>query len=112
MFAHIHGEHTLKISRFSVELDSYIPTLLSSKLWQTTSNNDSDSPKGIFVWDKTFIESLNKCEKDGVMTLKDKQLHMVAYLLELGYELMYNAGMDVSTMPGFERFSLPNLNRK
>jgi hypothetical protein len=46
------------------------------------------------------------------MTLKNKQLHMVAYLLELGYELMHSAGMDVSTMPGFERFGLPNLNRK
>jgi hypothetical protein len=37
---------------------------------------------------------------------------MVAYLLELGYELMHSTGMDVSTMPGFEKFGLPNLNRK
>jgi hypothetical protein len=76
------------------------------------NNNDSDSPKGIFVWDKTCIESLKKCEKDGVTTLEDKQLHMVAYVLELGYELMLSAGMDVSTMPGFERFGLPNLYKK
>jgi hypothetical protein len=37
---------------------------------------------------------------------------MVTYLLELGYELMLSTGMDISTMPGFERFGLPNLNRK
>jgi hypothetical protein len=74
--------------------------------------DSDDSPKGIFVWDKACIDSLNKCGKGGVTTLKDKQLHMVAYLLELGYELMLSAKMDVSTMPGFEKFGLPNLYKK
>jgi hypothetical protein len=78
----------------------------------TADGDSDDSPKGIFVWDKACIDSLNKCGKGGVTTLKDKQLHMVAYLLELGYELMLSAKMDVSTMPGFEKFGLPNLYKK
>jgi hypothetical protein len=36
------------------------------------NHNDSNLPKGIFMWDKTCIESMNKCKKDGVMTPKDK----------------------------------------
>lgn len=78
----------------------------------TSSYDDSNSPNGIFTWDKHCIDSLNKCEKDGVTSLKDKQLHMVAYLLELGYDLMLSAGMNVSTMPGFEKFGLPNLYKR
>jgi len=75
-------------------------------------NTDSNSRKGIFTWDKKCIDSLNKCEKDGETSLEDKQLHMVAYLLELGYDLMLGAGMNVSTMPGFERFGLVNHKKK
>ena len=75
-------------------------------------DDEPDLPKGIFTWGKHCIDSLSKCEKDGETTLQDKQLHMVAYLLELGYDLMLSAGMNVSTMPGFEKFGLPNLYKK
>jgi hypothetical protein len=40
-----------------------------------------------------------------------RQLHMVAYLLELGYKLMLSAGMNVLTMPGFKGHQRPeNVN--
>ncbi len=74
--------------------------------------SDSDSPMGVLMWDKNCIDSWNKCERDGETSLQDKQLHMVAHLLELGYDLMLSAGMNVSTIPGFEKFGLPNLCKK
>jgi hypothetical protein len=38
--------------------------------------------------------------------LQDNQLHMVSYLLELGYDLMLSREWNVSTQPGFEKFGL------
>ena len=74
---------------------------------------DADAITGIFSsWDKHTIDSLNKWEEDGVTSLKDKQLHMVAHMLELGYDLMLATDWNVSTMPGFEKFGLINLKRK
>jgi len=70
------------------------------------------STDGIFLWDTQTIDSLNKCEKDGETTLVEKQAHMVAYLLELGYDLMLNRDYNISTMPGFEKFGLAKLSRR
>lgn len=64
------------------------------------------------MWDNNCIDSLNKCERGGETSLQDKPYHMVVYLLELGYDLMLSAGMNVSTMPGFEKFGLPNLYKR
>jgi hypothetical protein len=37
---------------------------------------------------------------------------MVAYLLELGYNLMLSAEMNVLMMHGFKRIGLPNLYKR
>jgi len=76
-------------------------------------NEDSEpsARKGIFSWSKQTIDALNKWEKDGETTLRDKQLHMVTYLLELMYDLMLSTDWNVSTQPGFEKFGLINLTR-
>lgn len=71
-----------------------------------------DTATGIFSWDQHTIDALNQWEKEGVTTLKDKQLHMIAYLLELGYDLMLDAEWNVSTMPGYEKFGLVNHKKK
>jgi len=63
-----------------------------------------DAFQGIFSWDKATIEALNIWSKSSAFTFQDKQLHMVAYLLELGYDLMLDDKWNVSTMPGFEMF--------
>ena len=57
-------------------------------------SESEDSTKGIFSWDQHTIDALNQSEKDGVTTLKDKQLHMVAYLLELGYDVMLDPEVE------------------
>lgn len=60
--------------------------------------DDSNSPKGVFMWGKCCVDSLSKHEKGGEASLHDKQLHMAARLLELGCNLMLSAGMSVSTI--------------
>lgn len=49
-----------------------------------------DAATGIFSWDQHTIDALNQWEKEGVTTLKDKQLHMTA------------CGMRFDARPGVE----------
>jgi len=69
----------------------------------------NDDFQGVFSWKKPTIDALSKWSKNSEFTMKDKQLHMVAYLLELGYDLMLDNQWNVSTQPGFEMFGLVNL---
>jgi len=75
----------------------------------SSDNGATTSMKGLFLWDKVTVDALNRWEKNGVTTMIDKQIHMVAYLLELGYDLMLDTNWNVSTMPGFEKFGLINM---
>ena len=65
--------------------------------------------KGLFVWSENTIDSLNS--RRGQTSLKDMQLHMVAYILELSYDLLLAPGNNVSTQPGYEKFGLINTRR-
>jgi hypothetical protein len=61
-----------------------------------------DDENGIFRWDKDCLSSLLKVKIPGTVTLNDKKLHMVAYLCELGYDLMIAPDANISKSPGFE----------
>mmetsp|Transcript_39644 Transcript_39644/g.58855 ORF Transcript_39644/g.58855 Transcript_39644/m.58855 type:complete len:146 (-) Transcript_39644:15-452(-) len=78
-----------------------------------TSNYEKDcsqkGSKGLFVWSKDTIEFLKS--RRGQTSLKDMQLHMVAYMLELSYDLLLATGNNVSTQPGYEKFGLINKSR-
>jgi hypothetical protein len=49
----------------------------------------------------TVIDCLTGSMKLGD-TMRDRQLCMVAYLFELGYDLMISPKFNLSRMPGFE----------
>jgi hypothetical protein len=67
---------------------------------------ETDEGKGIFSWDKTVIDCLTGSTKLGD-TMGDRQLCMVAYLFELGYDLMMSPKFNnLSRMPGFEAAGL------
>jgi hypothetical protein len=57
---------------------------------------------GIFKWDEDVVEKVNKLTLYSCNELNEKQLVMVGYLLELGYDLMINADYNISESPGFE----------
>ena len=62
---------------------------------------ETDEGKGIFSWDKTVVDCLTGSTKLGDI-MRDKQLCMVAYLFELGYDLMISLERNLSRMPGSE----------
>jgi hypothetical protein len=66
---------------------------------------ETDDGKGIFSWDKKVIDCLEGSTKLGD-TMKNRQLCMVAYLFELGYDLMLSPKFNLSRMPGFEAAGL------
>jgi hypothetical protein len=70
--------------------------------------DDDDVTCGVFSWDSQTIGSLNRHEREGVTSLEDKKIHMVSYLLELGFDLMLSTEWNVSTQPGFEKYGLVN----
>ena len=61
---------------------------------------------GLLVW---TIDSLNS--RRGQASLKDMQLHMVAYMLELSYDLLLAPSNYISTQPGYEKFGLIDKSR-
>ena len=56
---------------------------------------------GIFHWDKKTLEKLGKNAVLGG-TMKEKKLSMIAFLIEIGYDLMLSNEHNVSTSPGFK----------
>jgi hypothetical protein len=62
---------------------------------------ETEKGKGIFSWDKTVMDSLVGSTRLGE-TMIDRQLCMVAYFFELGYDLMLSPKLNLSRMPGFE----------
>ena len=53
-------------------------------------------------WDRSVLKRVDKVKFAGCSTRRDKQLHMVGYLLELGYDLLLAQQDNVSQSPGFE----------
>jgi hypothetical protein len=66
---------------------------------------ETDKGKGIFSWDKTVLYCLAGSTKLGD-TMRDRQLCMVAYLFELGYNFMISRKFNLSRMPGFKAAGL------
>ena len=68
-----------------------------------TSNITATSEdEGIFTWSNDVIEQVTNLHLSTNTELKDKQLVMVVFLLELGYDLMIIIQDNVSESPGFE----------
>ena len=63
---------------------------------------DKKEGSGIFKWSEDVIQKVNKLTLYSCTELEEKQLVMVGYLLELGYDLMINADDNISESPGFE----------
>ena len=60
---------------------------------------------GIFVWPEEVLAYL-RADKWNNMTMPQKQLNMVGYLLEIFYDLALSPCDNVSENPGFERYLL------
>jgi hypothetical protein len=56
----------------------------------------------LFKWGEDVVEKVNKLTLYSCSELDEKQLVMVGYLLELGYDLIINADDNISESPGFE----------
>ena len=61
-----------------------------------------DPSSGIFYWDDEVLRHVGNVKFAGCSTLQEKQLHMVGYLTELGYDLLIAQANNVSGSPGFE----------
>jgi hypothetical protein len=61
--------------------------------------NNSD---GVFAFDDAAKENCAKVKFQGIDAVQHKQLHLVAYLCELGYDLALSPNHNVSRSPGFE----------
>ena len=57
---------------------------------------------GLFHWSKNVIQKIGDTNLPGSNDIKDKQLVLIGYYYELGYELMLLANQDVSQNPGFQ----------
>ena len=57
--------------------------------------------EGIFWWDKASLEEINRLKYYDCTTLREKQLLMIGYCLELGYDLMINPNDNVAIVDGF-----------
>ena len=62
-------------------------------------NND-----GVFHWSQNVKVKLRESNLPGSRNTSDKQLVLIGYFFELGYELMLSPNQDVSENPGFESF--------
>ena len=62
----------------------------------------TDIEDGLFMWDENSIKKIENLKLIGCTTIKEKQLVMVGYALELVYDLMIAVSDNVSQSPGFE----------
>ena len=68
----------------------------------TSALTSSDEANSIFYWPPNVLDTIAGIKFAGCDTLIQKQLHVVAYLLELVYDLMISPRDNVSRSPGFE----------
>jgi hypothetical protein len=64
--------------------------------------SDRVTEQGLFHFDKETKKRIDSVKFQGNLTLQDKQMHMVAYLIELGYDLALASENNASSSPGFE----------
>ena len=66
-----------------------------------------------YVWkrNKASLEEINRLKYYDCTTLREKQLLMIGYCLELGYDLMINRDDNLSIVDGFG-FSHCTLGRE
>lgn len=76
---------------FDCELTDDIKKLLTTDV----------SSGGIFHW-KDFIDNIDGVKFQGKPSLVDKQISMIGYMFELGYDLCLSLGDNVSSNPGLE----------
>ena len=57
---------------------------------------------GLFIWDEYSLKRIEKLQLSGCSNVREKQLVMVGYALELVYDLMIAVSDNVSQSPGFE----------
>jgi len=58
-------------------------------------------PQSVFVCNSNYLRYLNMVKFRGIVNVREKQLHMVGYLCELGYDLAIPPANNVSESPGF-----------
>lgn len=66
----------------------------------TLTRDEGDG--GVFLFDDTDKENINKVHFRGLNTFREKDVEMVAYLLELAYDLAIAPRDNISSSPGFE----------
>ena len=66
----------------------------------TLTRDEGDG--GVFLFDDTDKENINKVHFRGLNTYREKGVEMVAYLLELAYDLAIAPRDNISSSPGFE----------
>lgn len=84
---------------FFQDLDEYCGVGFSRSGVQEV-NNLTSVEDGILTWTKKIIDY--STDKESGTIIVDKQLHLVGYLWELGYDLMIPPHCNVSTSSGFE----------
>ena len=63
---------------------------------------DRDTEQGFLRFENEFKNKIEKVSFNGARNIQDKQMHMVAYLFELAYDIALGSTNNASTSPGFE----------
>eukprot|EP00978_Attheya_sp_CCMP212_P020206 scaffold57540_cov75-Attheya_sp.AAC.2 len=63
---------------------------------------DRDTEQGFLCFENEFKNKIEKVSFNGTKSIQDKQMHMVAYLFELAYDIALGSANNASTSPGFE----------
>jgi hypothetical protein len=61
-----------------------------------------DAGDGVFAFDGTMKERCGRVNFKGTKMVGERQIHFVAYLCELGYDLALSSTHNISRSPGFE----------
>jgi len=74
---------------------------------------EAAAEEGVLFWDDTVLEQISNSSGLGgrTTTLEEKQLHMVAFLCEIGYDLLLSPSHNVSCSPGYESCGLVKFLR-
>ena len=61
-----------------------------------------ESDGGVFLFNNADKENINKVNFRGLNTFKEKAIEMIAYLLELAFDISIAPRDNISSSPGFE----------
>ena len=95
---------SLRKGYFDINLKQYCALgfsrsrLIGASIRKLTNNDEN----GVFHWSGNVLLKIGQANLAGCQDLCDKQLVLIGYFFELGYELMLSANQDVSENPGFE----------